>query len=311
VWTELLVRLTARCNQACPFCSAPPPHPDADQASLWAWLEGALPRHPNPCVTLTGGEPTLWPGLPALVERLLAHPAVRAVKVQSNAVGLADARRLAAYRPHPRLAFFVSLHGATPEVYDACTGSAGQLEAARRGIEGLVAAGHQVTLNLVATRHNLDHLQAWVDDLAAWLGPSPWLRLHFSVMTCPEHRGTAPDLLVRYREAVPGLLEAARRARAAGLACDALLDSSHAAVPPCLLPAEERSRGDRGDGRVARPLHGDVEGAPRGSPPGWTKAPACGRCAEDAWCLGLPRPYVERFGLGELSPIGPGGSPQP
>ena len=302
VWTELLVRVTARCNQACPFCSAPPPHPDADAAALRGWLERELPRHPRPTVTLTGGEPTLWAGLPELVGLLVDHPGVVLVKVQTNAVGFASAERLRAYPAHPRLVFFVSLHGAVPEVYDACTGTEGQLEPARRGVANLLAAAHPVTLNLVVTRHNVAHLDAWVDAVQAWFGAAPGLRLHLSVMTCPEHRAGAPDALVPYREATPRLVAAVRRAREAGLACDPLLASSHASAPPCLLPGDERLRGSRGDGREARPLHGAAR-TPGASAVGWVKAARCAGCAEEAWCLGLPRAYADRFGLDELSPI--------
>jgi ATP/maltotriose-dependent transcriptional regulator MalT len=43
-------------------------------------------------------------------------------------------------------------------VYDRCTGTEGQLPLAVRGIQNLLAAGHAVTLNVVVSSANLDHL---------------------------------------------------------------------------------------------------------------------------------------------------------
>jgi hypothetical protein len=303
VWTELLVRVTARCNQACPFCSGPPAHPDADPERLRSWLESEIPRHPGPTVTLTGGEPTLWPGLAEMVRRLAGRHDVVETKVQTNAVSFANAARVAEYPPSPRLTFFVSFHAATPDLYDRCTGTTGQFDRAVEGIRNLLAAGHGLTLNVVANRHNVDHLAAWPAAVHALFGAPPRLRLHFSITMCPEHRPRAPDWLVQYGVLSPRLQAAVRTARALGLTCDPLLASSHAAIPSCLLPEQDRARGARGDGRDAVPLQRRDETGIGDAMTPWVKAPSCARCSQDRYCLGLPRAYVERFGIGELTPI--------
>ena len=303
VWTELLVRLTARCNQRCPFCSGPPDHPDANPERVRAWLDEELPRHPRPTVTLTGGEPGLWTGLPDLVGHLLARPDVVEVRVQTNAVPFARPERAAALPAAPRLRFFVSFHAARADLYDLCTGTRGQLELAVAGIRNLLASGHALTLNVVANRHNADHLEAWTSSVAELFPGPPRPRLHFSITMCPEHRPEAPAWLVRYADLAPRLAAAARRARALGLECDPLLASSHAAIPPCLLPEAERGRAPRADGAEAVPVHRPDEAGVEDASRPWVKSEACLRCSETGRCLGVPRSYADRFGLSELHPL--------
>jgi len=308
-WTELLLRLTARCNQACPFCSGPPGHPDADPGRLRPWLDEVLPGLERPAVTLTGGEPTLWPGLPDLVRWLLPRRDVVEVRIQTNAVSFARADRVDACPADPRLGLFVSFHAARADLYDACTGSSGQLDLAVAGIRNLLAAGHRTTLNLVANERNAAHLDDWVEAIPALFPRSRLPRLHFSITMCPEHRPEAPNWLVRYGDLAPRLHRTVLRARDLGMECDSLLSSTHASIPACLVPEEARALDARGGaGHVVPDLRAGETG-PDDAMRNWVKAPACERCSKTRWCLGLPRPYAARFGTGELRPIAAVSSP--
>jgi hypothetical protein len=301
---EVLLRLTSRCNQDCPFCSAPPPHAEPSLAAVLEFLDGALPRLPRPMVTLTGGEPTIWPPLLELVKSLLDRKDAPRVRVQTNAVAFAEPRALAGWPRGERLSFFVSLHAVEPQRYDRCTGTTGQLDRAVAGVRNLVATGCPVVLNLVATRFNVDHVLDWVRAVPR-LFPAPGTpSIHFSIAMCPEHRPGAPDCLVRYTDLAPRLQEAAALAAEVGVDCEPLLASSHAAIPPCLLEEQYRVRGGScGAAKGALPVQRrDEVGVEDRSRP-WIKARSCHTCAEDPYCLGLPRPYVARFGLGELRPI--------
>jgi hypothetical protein len=308
-WTELLLRLTARCNQACPFCSGPPDHPDADPGRLRPWLDEVLPGLERPAVTLTGGEPTLWPGLPDLVRWLLPRKEVVEVRIQTNAVSFARADRVDACPADPRLVLFVSFHAARADLYDACTGSTGQFDLAVAGIRNLLGAGHRLTLNLVANRHNAPHLADFVEAIPALFRGPRLPRLHFSITMCPEHRAEAPAWLVRYGDLSPRLHRAAVRARELGMECDSLLSSTHASIPACLVPEGARARDARGGKGHAVPELRAGETGLDGAMRNWVKAPACERCSQTRWCLGLPRPYAARFGTGELRPIAAASSP--
>jgi pyruvate-formate lyase-activating enzyme len=303
-FSELLVRLTSRCNQRCPFCSAPPPHAEPDLGAVVAWLETALAGAPRPIVTLTGGEPTLWPGLAELVREFLSRPEILQVKVQTNAVAFDDPRALDGWPASDRLMFFVSLHGANDNVYDLCTGTTGQLARAVAGIRNLLKTDGPVLLNLVVNRHNVDHLEEWVHAVADLFRGPRMPRLHFSTATCPDHRVTAPDCLVRYTDLAPKLQAAASLAVDLGLDCESLLSSSHASIPACLLDPAHRVRPGAAEGRdQILPVHSEAEVGVEGAGKPWVKARCCERCSQTRWCLGLPRAYVQRFGLGELLPV--------
>mgnify|MGYP001590771761 CR=1 FL=1 len=71
-------------------------------------------------------------------------------------------------------------------------------------VRNLLAARHDVVLNLVANRHNVDHLEEWVDAVPRLFGP-PTPRIHFSITMCPDHRPDAPPVLVAYSELAPKL----------------------------------------------------------------------------------------------------------
>jgi hypothetical protein len=254
-------------------------------------------------VTLTGGEPTIWPPLRELVTRLLARAAPPRVRVQTNAVAFADAGALAGWPRAARLSFFVSFHAAEAGLYDRCTGTTGQFDRAVAGTRNLARHGCHVALNLVATRFNLDHVLDWVRAVPR-LFPAPHTpSIHFSIAMCPEHRASAPDCLVRYTELAPRLQEAAALAAGLGVDCEPLLASSHAAIPPCLLEERYRVRGGSCAGKGATPVQRRDEVGVEDLRKAWVKARSCARCAEDPFCLGLPRPYAARFGLAELRPI--------
>ena len=295
---ELLVRMTTRCNQDCPFCSAPPPLDDPPASEVTRLLDRVFQENPRGLVTLTGGEPTIRRDLPEIVHHALGGPSGLQVHVQTNAVFFSDAERLAPYPAgEPRLGFFVSLHALDEAIYDACTGTKGQQPRALEGIRNLLAAGHEVLLNCVVNRLNVGHLTAWVEGIPA-LFPETDPLLHFSVTMCPEHRPGASDLLVRYRELAPALERAVARAAELGIRHDPLQSSTHASLPACLVSEEAR------EDPTHRPRLGAHETGYEALDRLWVKAERCRTCQLDPWCLGLPRPYVQRFGLDELEPIG-------
>jgi pyruvate-formate lyase-activating enzyme len=287
---EVLVRTTARCNQACPFCSAPPPHPDPSRRALEACIASAAVSFPGAVLTLTGGEPTLRPACLAEVRGALAEPGLGRVQVQTNAVAFAERLAPDAIAPDPRLSWFVSLHALDEAVYDACTGTRRQLGPALSGIERLLRAGHDLVINCVVSRENLHHLDEYVRAFPQRVGASARVELHFSVLICPEHRPGAADLIVPYSDLAPALRHAVELARAAGVRVAPLRSSTHASLPFCVLDAEARAETAR------RPeLEGDD--------PGWVKAKGCADCAESTACLGVPAPYAARLGLAELRPL--------
>lgn len=294
--SEVLVRATPRCNQACPFCSGPT-HAEPSGESVRAALSAAPRLLPGAMVTLTGGEPTVRRDFDELLAAALAEPGLAEIQVQTNAVSFAAARRVAALPADPRLRFFVSLHAVDEALYDALTGSHGQLPLALDGVRGLLGAGHTLTLNTLAVASNLAHLADLVAALPGLLPGLPLPRLHFSVLICPEYRPAAAEHLAPYDDLVKALTQAAALGVELGFTVDPLAASTHAVIPLCLLPEAERAvarrklvvrRGQTGYDDPRTP---------------WTKAETCRACAVTDACLGVPAAYARRFGLAGLRPL--------
>jgi len=296
---EVLVRATSRCNQACPFCSAPR-HDEPEPEILWACLRMVDDLLPGAMLSLTGGEPTLRPAFLQEVEAVL-RLGFRRVQIQTNALRFADRIDPQAVPKDERLSFFVSLHALDPGVYDRCTGTSGQLPRALDGTRRILDAGHPVVVNTVICCENIGHLEEMVEGFAGAFPGSNRPVLHFSVLICPEFNPEAARHLVRYSEVVAALGRAVGAARKAGMELQPLLSSTHASLPACLL-----DEGQRGSGRHIYRIEPHETGYEDYQKP-YVKAQACRECQETKHCLGLPRPYAERFGLDELAPIRPSG----
>ncbi len=293
---QVLVRLTGRCNQDCPFCSAPVLAADPTNRDLCECLRAAAEAFPGCLFTLTGGEPTLRPDWSEYVREALATPGIGQVQVQTNAVIFARSGTPMP-DPDPRLLFFVSLHASDESVYDLMTASRGQFARAVRGVRALLRAGHRVLLNAVVGSANAAHLSGLVQAVPRLFHGLVFPEVHVSVLMCPPHRPGAEEWLIPYEDLVPHLRRAVEAARRAGVPMSPLVASTHASIPPCFLSPDERasmrnrplvSPGETGYEDLSRP---------------WVKARACRTCAVDAHCLGVPAPYARRFRLGGLRPF--------
>lgn len=296
---EVLVRATSRCNQACPFCSAPH-HDDPDPEILWACFRAINDLLPGAMLSLTGGEPTLRPAFLQEVEAA-RRLGFRRIQIQTNALRFADKIDPGAIPRDERLAFFVSLHALDPEVYDRCTNTSGQLPRALNGTRRILDAGHSVVVNTVICRENVDRLEEMVRGFAGAFPGDNRPVLHFSVLICPEYNPEAAGHLVRYSQVVAALGRAMPAARESGMELQSLLSSTHASLPACLLDEESRTTG-----RHIYRIEPHETGYEDFSRP-YVKAQVCRGCRETEHCLGVPRPYAQRFGLDELAPIPPSG----
>ncbi|MDF1564789.1 MAG: radical SAM protein [Deltaproteobacteria bacterium] len=294
---EVLVRTLSGCNQRCPFCSGPK-HDLPSTETVVACIEQTAELLPGAMFSLTGGEPTLKPTFREELLTALEHPGIGRVQVQTNAVRFARDIDPAQIPASPKLSFFVSLHGLSEEIYDACTGTEGLLLEALEGISRLLDAGHQLILNTVVSSLNLEHLPvlvAGLPGLEAAVRPT----YHVSALICPETNPDAARYLVRYSEIVPKVNEALALARERGFEVTSLLSSTHATVPPCTLPEGSFLPADgRHMSAAVQQESGTLEEGRD-----WVKAETCGGCAANAACLGVPRAYARTFGLDELRPL--------
>jgi len=212
---ELWLHITNDCNLACThclFCSGP-------AGGLELATETALSRIAEArelgcrVFALTGGEPFRHPGLPALLDAILADPAAHAV-VLTNGTGFSDRAAWLEGRPRDRLHFQVSCDGLAPR-HDALRGP-GAFARLRDDLARARALGFAVTLSFCPTRANVADLPALVDVAAEVGAAGLHLMWHFAA-----GRGRDAD-----QPEVPALFEAvvaaADRAAAVGLDIDNL-----------------------------------------------------------------------------------------
>lgn len=287
---RLVMRVTARCNQRCPFCQAELCARDEDPplASLSRAAERMAVALPGCQVVVTGGEPTLRADVPQLCRVLADNDGVRVVELQTNAVRIGRRPERFVWPQTDKLRFLVAVHGFEPDVYDACTGTKGMLADAVAGIRSLLASGHEVEINHVVSSLNVHCLSSSVERVAGLFPKPPSPALHFSVMGIPEHRDVT-ELHVRYDLLVDRLEAALDRADALGLRCTVAPSASHARIPPCSLTRSRRLS------RLAVPSH-EHECTSADAASWWAKPEACSRCRQRDVCPGLPRSYVGRFG---------------
>lgn len=282
---EAIIRFNFRCNQRCGFCFVSTHLPDPPESRVREAIEEAGRRGAR--IVISGGEPTLNASFLPLA-RFAAERSAHPVQLQTNAMAFAEgdlARRLVEVGVREA---FVSLHASCARVSDVVTGAPGTFEATCRGVDRLVEAGVEVTLNFVLFRSNLDELVPWV-RMAAGRWPGVRLNLSFvapSTDVVPHDVETVP----RYSEVLPAIERALVEAGELGVELGGF--ESMCGLPLCLVP--------RGLGSVVR-LTDVPPGFDRGE---FVKPPACDGCVLRSRCFGVRRGYVALHGDAELRPIG-------
>ncbi|MEM6749843.1 MAG: GTP 3',8-cyclase MoaA [Planctomycetota bacterium] len=159
--------LTRGCSMRCTYCRPAIDRNPRDEtrltpAEIARVAQRLGERHGVRKVRLTGGDPTVRPDLPDIVERLAALPATDDLAMTTNGLTLArDAARLASLglgRVN------VSLDTLDPDRFEQMTGVDG-LRRVLKGVDAALAAGlAPVKLNCVVVRGQNDH------DLPALVG---------------------------------------------------------------------------------------------------------------------------------------------
>lgn len=247
------------------------------------WLDEMLAAGAR-AVILSGGEPTLYPGLLDLVRRARAGGA--SVTLETNAVRLAEGDLLRELMDAGVGEVCASLHAPDAETSEAITRAPGTHARTVAGVEACLQAGLPVGLHCVVERCNAPALAAHAAFVSERLAAVPGLRrVTYSLPTryADEERyrrGLAPVEQVR-----PGLTAALRTLRGAGVEARFL---GMGGFPLCAVddPAAERP---------AR----DVTAAERGDR---VYAPPCADCAVRPGCGGVPAAYLEACGDGGLRP---------
>jgi radical SAM protein with 4Fe4S-binding SPASM domain len=153
---DLWLHVTDACNMRCPFCFRGDPQPSLTHPEMtvegWSRVLDGLRAFPAVKVTISGGEPTLFPDLEALLDVLNSKPNVSGIFLLTNGTG-------ASVETYRRLAtkvstLQVSLDGARPETNDLIRGPGNFARVAALLRELQEAKIRNVMLAFTATRLN-------------------------------------------------------------------------------------------------------------------------------------------------------------
>ena len=252
--------LTYRCNLSCRFCyvgcradGLPAGWDEGrrlDLAGMKRALEIIRTDARCPSVSLTGGEPTLFPELPEVVAHgkslgLHVNLISNGLRLGADLVGrLSDAGLDSAQ---------LSLEAPDPATHDALVGRPGAFDRLWGALDRLRAAGIRVHTNTTVSRGNLDRMDAIVEEVAARGLDRLTMNL---VIPCGAAAGER-EATVPYSEIGPALLAA--RERAEGLGVRFIWYSP---LPLCLINTAAEGLGSPGCAAADGLLHvnpaGDV-----------------------------------------------------
>jgi cyclic pyranopterin phosphate synthase len=293
---SFMVTFAFRCNIACNFCMVEDildvfPGASLDDFRRRAAQPGALGGAKR--IIFSGGEVTLSKELPDYARLARSLPGVEHVRIQTNAIRLADEAYLRSLIDAGIDEYFVSLHAAEAKQYDAMVQRDGSFEKIVAGMRAIARSGATLYTNTAIVAENHRNLA----DIVALAAPFAPRSMEFWNYWPRADEHGARGHHVSVGEVRPHLL-------AALVAC---LKRGISPVvkwyPRCLLGPFARYQDD-------------------GQPPAliddsyWQREPeyGClyeGVCEEaDVTCSGLSASYVERFGWEEHL-LSPHRGPQP
>ncbi len=278
------------CNLACDYCTITPAmraRALTREQVLAALSQGRVDRFD--ALSLTGGEPTIVPGLLGLV-RAARAVGYQDIKLQSNGLlfGPANVARLHAAGVSR---FAISIHTHRADRYDAMVRRPGSHPLMVAGVEAVVAAGLPLAIDLIVkadTYRDLPQALAWIHARGV-----AHVDLWFVSLTDGNAQNHAS--LPRMTEAVPSMREALAFARAHGMQVRSL----H--VPRCLLGDDHPHAHDPGAARVRVVTPEATFDLSSSRLAGQQHVPACVGCRWESSCPGVRPDYLARHGDAEIA----------
>lgn len=288
---EAIVRLGFRCNQRCDFCWQHRDWPEATVEHYTRWID-EFARAGVREIHFTGGEPTIHPALPSLIEHATRAHGMDAW-LQTNAVRLAKGDYLRALVDAGLRGVFASYHAHVAEVSDAMTLAPGTHRFTERGITACLEAGVAVVINTLVERRNVLLLEAHARHLIETFDCYTQNRLRLVSYSHPGsylRESDYVDRVVPLDEVRPHLTAAVRLLRERGVAVEA---SGACGFPSCVFHS---------DSSIEMFTVPELQ-VPETSPDR-VYGRACERCSAQPRCVGLRRLYVKHLGERGIVPYG-------
>ena len=294
-----LFRLGEQCNYRCPMCSNSG-RPEAFFIKTPELLRRVehLAEAGFRRVVLTGGEPTIHPGMWEVVAALRERGMEWDCNTHGGSFADADLARRAAKAGLKRA--IVSVHSHRPDVSAAIFGvSESKHEQTVQGIANLAATKVRVLLNAVVTRLNADHLAEYVRWVVDQFGTK--VRMKIAFPSTSGKGGEWPEIHIRYEE----IKDEIARVREAAVELGASVDFE--SFPNCVLGARDAwnvSRSGFGETHYLEDIEGMELYSIRHIEAVLSLYPeTCQTCAALEQCPGVAVGYAKRWGTSELVPF--------
>lgn len=291
-----LLRIGLTCNENCLFCNAPRdsyPYPlNLSINQIKKLIDNFAKSRPER-ISITGGEPTLRPDLERII-KYAAKKGIKDIEIQTNAILLANNKRIKIYKKAGLTIAFVSLHASTPELNDYIVQRKGAFQCATEGIKNLLKNKVTTEINIVINSINYRNLP----DFVSFVNENfPGIRLCLSVAqphwNALKNRFIIPD----YDKISPYLKKAIVSAQKYGLNPT----NPFCGVPPCigewynnLTSCMDFSTDLNFKIREKEKARNYAEKI---------KAPKCKKCCLNSACTGVWKEYPRIHGFSALRPI--------
>jgi len=275
---QALVRTGFNCNQDCGMCWQDRTWGRFGPEQTLIWIED-LYRAGARKLIISGGEPTLDPGLDTYIRRAL-ELGFTGVTLETNAIQFSKPGLAARLREAGLSGCFVSLHSGDAATSDAITRAPGTFQRTVAGIKVLLATGIPVRLNCVMTREGLDHLEGVPDFVHATFGAHRYLQGLMLSQPCDPWDPSLLPTVVPEPERLRTVLRAViDRAFALGVPVTGL--DGPCGPPLCTFGADRRIT-------ALTPIPETIDGR--------TYLPACDDCAVRHACFGVRASDVVLYG---------------
>ncbi|MCK6556216.1 radical SAM protein [Candidatus Binatia bacterium] len=288
----VLLFLGSACNLECVYCFKMTQAPPLQPLDVLGEQVRRTAAHGFRRVILTGGEPTLHPGLDRLLA-MLSESGFVEFGIQSNGLKLADPAFVERLVRGGMRFCHISFDSPDPKTQNELARNGKAFDSIQAALRNL-ARHPDVTLHIkaVITSVNQDQAGALVEMLAqlkAEIGLSPAVTI--TPMVPPDEHYS--ELLVRYRNIAPVVLDAIDAGRRAGLA------TFYHHVPYCVMDGRTRESIDYFTCDSGFRQDGSLDGETM-----YLKGPRCTTCALNGVCQGYPGQYAALFGDEAFQPIG-------
>lgn len=282
-----LLRINGHCNMGCSFCFVDLSHPNVPDERLMAEVE-RLGRGGVSHLVLSGGEPSLHPALPRLIEHARAL-GIAEVEVQTNGVKFSKREYAERVVRAGLTTACVSLHSSDADESDAITKQPGAFGRTVKAIHTFRELGVWTRVSHVINKLNYEDVLRFVRWLRAEY-PDGMLDVCFARAQEISSQ-TSPWILPSFTEIKPHVKEALDYCLDHHISFSGLIGQG--GYPPCMLDGDLRYYENALD-----QIHRDAGGSSD-----FVKAERCSGCSFDDRCVGVRRAYVQRHGDGEMRPF--------